>query len=227
MTCPYNPEAAMKHGTGKHHRRSIRMPGYDYSQPGAYFVTICTQGRECLFHDPVLRSVVETHWQAIPGHASHIALDAWVVMPNHLHGIIVITHRYPLVGASHSPARAPTTETVGPDGMPPFKGHHARNDSPLQQHGAPPGSLGAIVGNFKSVTGRCINRIRHTPGVRVWQRNYYEHVVRNERALQRIREYILNNPARWDVDIENPDAWQRGKAPDAARYYAAIWGEPP
>jgi len=74
----------------KHHRRSIRMRGYEYAQPGAYFVTICTHNRECMFDDPVLRRVVETHWRAIPRHGPHVALDAWVVMPNHVHGIIVI-----------------------------------------------------------------------------------------------------------------------------------------
>lgn len=87
----------MNYDPDKHHRRSIRLHGYDYTQPGAYFVTICTQNKECLFVDPVLRSVVATYWQAIPRHATNVNLDAWVVMPNHAHGIFVMT-----VGASHS-----------------------------------------------------------------------------------------------------------------------------
>jgi len=80
---PFDPRA--------HHRRSIRLPGYDYAQPGAYFVTVVVQDRLCLFDDPVLHRVAETYWQAIPRHATNVTLDAWVVMPNHLHGIVVIT----------------------------------------------------------------------------------------------------------------------------------------
>jgi putative transposase len=78
----YNPQ--------QHHRRSIRMPGYDYTEPGAYFVTICTNGRTCLFDDPVLRRVVETYWRSIPRHAAQVALDVSVVMPNHVHGILIL-----------------------------------------------------------------------------------------------------------------------------------------
>jgi len=129
----------------KHHRHSIRMPGYDYTEPGAYFVTICCQNRECLFDDPVLRSVVETHWQNIPGHVPNATLDAWVVMPNHLHGIIVIIPGADMVGASHSPAGLGTTQRhTSPQGHR-SDGGFTGSDSPLQRpqpHGAPPGSLG-------------------------------------------------------------------------------------
>jgi len=78
------------------------------------------------------------------------------------------------------------------------------NDSPPLAHGAPPGSLGAIIGSFKAASARRINQVRHTPGGAVWQRNYFEHIVRNERALQRIRGYVLRNPERWTLDVENP-----------------------
>jgi putative transposase len=210
----------MKYDPKKHHRRSIRLPGYDYTQPGAYFVTVCTQNRECLFDDPVLRSVVETYWRAIPRHAPHVALDAWVVMPNHVHGIIVITDRPATVGARHSQQTPLSTHEPGSSEIYTAMQSPSRNALPLQR-----GSLGAIVGNFKSVTARRINRIRHTPGLDVWQRNYYEHIIRNERALQRIREYIINNPLQWNLDIENPDNWQGGKKMDAGHYYASIWGE--
>jgi putative transposase len=74
----------------KHHRRSIRLWGYDYAKPGAYFVTIVTHNRKMLFDDPVFRQVVETMWQRIPRHSPHVELDEWVVMPNHVHGVIVI-----------------------------------------------------------------------------------------------------------------------------------------
>ena len=81
----------MKYDPNKHHRRSIRLKGYDYTQVGAYFVTICTDNRECLFDEIVLRRVVETYWRTLPQHFPNVVLDEWVVMPNHLHGIVVIT----------------------------------------------------------------------------------------------------------------------------------------
>ncbi len=126
------------------------------------------------FEDPVLRSVVETYWQAIPSHATHVTLDAWVVMPNHLHGIIVITERPATVGARHSQEVSSSMLDVPADEMPTFAAGPARNALPLQ-HGSVRGSLGAIVGNFRSVTTRRLNRIRDMPGMKIWQRNYYEH----------------------------------------------------
>ena len=90
------------------HRRSIRLPGYDYAQPGAYFVTICTQDGECLFDDPILRRVAETMWQHIPNHFGQVSTDASVVMPNHMHGILIIRD-VPTVGARHSSQDSPLT----------------------------------------------------------------------------------------------------------------------
>jgi putative transposase len=205
-------------------RRSIRLRGYDYTQPGAYFVTICTHKNQCPFDDPVLRGVVRTYWEAIPTHATHVTLDAWVVMPNHLHGIIVIEGDASRVGARHSQLRSSLPRPFHSMAIRPSTGCFAGNALPLRR-GVPPGSLGAIVGNFKSVSARRINGVRHMAGMRVWQRNYYEHVIRSERALQRIREYIHNNPLRWDLDVENPDNWQGGKTSDTGRYYASIWEE--
>jgi REP element-mobilizing transposase RayT len=162
----------------KHHRRSIRLREYDYRQPGAYFVTITTHGRECIFEDPVFRGVAETMWQRLPRHFPRVELDEWVVMPNHLHGIVVLV----------------------PDGE--------TTDAPLDEpppSGPASGSLGAIVGNFKSVTTRRINRMRKTPGMPLWQRNYHERVIRNEREWNAIRQYIRDNPARWHDDPDHPD----------------------
>jgi len=196
------------------HRRSIRLAGHDYHQAGAYFVTLCTYLRELLFDDPFLRQVAEAQWERIPRHCMarhfpHVQLDAWVVMPNHLHGIIVITNdpcRGEASQATGSPAKPLPVSTAG------FVDETASGDaSPLPQRhaGAPPGSLGAIVGNYKAVTARRINRLRDGPGLPVWQRNYYEHVVRDERALIAIRHYITENPARWTWDTYNPSATGR------------------
>ena len=182
----------MLSGQSGGHRRSIRLPGYDYSQSGAYFVTICTQNGECLFDDPVLRRVAETLWQQIPSHSSQVSLDASVVMPNHTHGILLLN------GGAHNPPR---------------------NASPLSTS-VPSGCLGAIVGTYKSVTTRRINQIRKTPGVTVWQRNYYEHIIRTERALGAIREYISNNPTRWYLDKCNTQA--SGPDPMAAELWRLL-----
>ena len=191
---PYDPR--------KHHRRSIRLRGWDYTWPGAYFVTICTHDGECLFEDPTLRQVVETMWQRIPRHFPHVRLDEFVVMPNHVHGIVWIVDN---VGARHSRGPSSPTSAIPSDEPAQSKKQLSGNASPLRPRGVVPGSLGAVIGNFKSVTARRINRVRKTPGAPVWQRNYYEHIIRNERELNAIRQYIRDNPARWAEDIENPN----------------------
>ncbi len=156
----------MKYDPHKHHRHSIRLKGYDYSQLGWYFVTVVTQNREMLFGE-------------IANHKM-----AYQTMPNHFHGIIHIV-RQKLSGAMHSdPNIRENNENDG------------RNASP-RPHGTIPGSLGAIMQNFLSVTTRKINRIRKTPGARLWQRNYWEHIIRNEQELNRIRHYVINNPKNW------------------------------
>jgi putative transposase len=199
----------MKYDPLKHHptgtlrsRRSIRLKGYDYSQSGAYFITVCTHNRECLFDDMVMRHVAESYWSSIPQHFSDVVLDEWIVMPNHLHSVIVITddarrgEALPKVAlnanVSYSSAIKLSDNASG------------GNASPLPPRGVPSDSLGAIIGNFKSVTTRRINTIRKTQGTPVWQRNYYEHIIRNENELDRIRAYIINNPANWENDNENP-----------------------
>ena len=176
------------------HRRSIRLPEHNYTQTGAYFVTICARGRERLFGQIVgdemrlneTGRIVQACWHEIPIHFPHVELDAFVVMPNHVHGIILIVAEP--VGATHASPLPPT---------------HA---SPLQGHPRGPkrGSIGAIVGSFKSAATKHINELRDAPGPPVWQRNYYEHVIRNETELARIRDYIQTNPIRWALDRENP-----------------------
>jgi REP element-mobilizing transposase RayT len=193
----------------KHHRQSIRLPGYDYTSPGAYFVTICLQRGECLLGQVVdgemhlneWEQVASHYWKRIPHHFHHVQLDAWVVMPNHLHGIIVISGRG---GASLASASSTGNLTTGETGL---SAPVAAGDTPpLRQPGLPPGSLGAIVGNYKSVSTRRINHLRDIPGIRFWQRNYGEHIIRDERSRNRIREYIETNPARWPEDQLHPDA---------------------
>ena len=154
-----------------HHRRSIRLPDFDYTRPGAYFVTIVCAERALLFEEPCLRDVAEEAWVWLAWQYPYVNLDAHVVMPNHLHGIIMMDDLRR--GGSRT---APTT---------------------------PRKPIGRLVGAFKTVSTKRINQLRGMPGVPVWQRNYYEHVIRDDEDLQRVRAYIVENPARWDQDPEN------------------------
>jgi putative transposase len=171
-------------------RRTLRLKDHDYSGEGAYYVTVCAAGRACLFGRVEDHSVEWTQagqvvrecWLAIPGHFPNAALDEFVVMPNHIHGILWIK----------SEGQALPRLARG-----------------LSTKGASPGparrSIGAIVGSFKSASTRKLNALGHVPRATLWQRNYYEQVIRSEASLNRIREYIVGNPARWAEDPENPD----------------------
>jgi REP element-mobilizing transposase RayT len=170
---PYNPKI--------HHRRSIRLQNYDYSRPGAYFVTICVRDRSCLFGDVVdgemrlndAGHVAHECWRAIPTHFSHVDFDAFVVMPNHVHGILVIADSAVPVGAKNFSPQHRTSKTVG-----------------------------SMVRGFKIgvTTWMRGNTTIHD----VWQRNYWEHIVRDEPELNRIQEYISTNPVRWEMDRLHP-----------------------
>jgi REP element-mobilizing transposase RayT len=190
----------MRYDPQKHHRHAMRLRAYDYTQAGAYFVTIVTDQRELLFDDPVLRRVVETLWQAIPRHFPAAALDEFVVMPNHLHGILWL-----MGDERRGEAFARESQSIGNPAMADLSNNMESwaNASPLH---VVPGSLSAIIGNFKSVTTRRINRIRHSPGGVVWQRNFYDRVIRHERELAAVRQYIRDNPANWALDKENPQS---------------------
>jgi REP element-mobilizing transposase RayT len=158
-----------------HHRRSIRLPAHDYASAGAYFITIVTKERECLFDDDALRRAVDDAWHLLAQHNPNIRLDTYVVMPNHIHGILFIDG--PRRGGSRT---APTGAPV--------------KTKPL----------GRLVGSFKVMSTKAVNILRDTPGVPLWQRNYYERIIRNTAELARIRQYIRDNPANWATDPENP-----------------------
>lgn len=173
-----------------HHRRSTRLPDYDYAQSGTYFITICTQGRTCLFGDVVdgemqlnkLGRIVHEEWLRTESIRSEVELDAFLVMPNHFHGVVVITTPAPPAGR--------TSGSVGTHGR-----------ASLQRA---PKSLGSLVAGFKSIVTKRINQLRNTAGVPVWQSNYYERIIRDEKELNAVRQYIVGNPAKWPEDKENP-----------------------
>lgn len=193
----------MKYDPDVHHRRSIRWKGFDYSAAGAYFVTVCVQGRECFFGKMVggemvmnaAGKMVQSTWETLPERFPHLALDECVVMPNHFHGILWIVGA-PLVGAPGQDIQKPI---------------HTRADA--RRAGTRPApTLGDIVGAFKSLSTNAyiegVNNHGWPPFAgRLWQRNYYERVIRDEEEMRAARQYIRENPATWDIDAENPAAW--------------------
>ena len=169
----------------RHHRRSVRLKGHDYAQPGAYFVTVCTRERECLLGEVADGEIrlnehgmaVREEWLRTAQLRETVELDAFTIMPNHMHGIIVITN-------GRGTARRAPTERFG---------------KPVAN------SIPTIMRAFKSASTKRINEMRYTPGTPVWQRNCHEHVIRNDDELKVIRQYTLSNPANWTAD-ENPRA---------------------
>ncbi|MBI2298367.1 MAG: transposase [Armatimonadetes bacterium] len=163
----------------------MRLPGYDYAAQGVYFVTICTAGRGCWLgqadHDSILLSAVGTQversWQALPEHFHDLDLDAFVVMPNHLHGLVILHgDRPPAFGEDR------LTEAFGRPRA---------------------GSLSTVIRSFKSAASRAAHALL-PPGETLWQRGFHEHIVRDDDELGRIRYYSAANPCRWAVDRENP-----------------------
>lgn len=166
-------------------------------------MTICAKDRGCIFGEIIdgqmylsdFGKIADQCWKKITDHFQHILLDASVIMPNHVHGVLVvrdIKHNVADVSATQALS---LHNTVG-----------ATHASPLHNRPGPrPRSLGSIIGSFKSAVTKGINEMRNTPGAPVWQRNYYERIIRNEKELDRIREYIIQNPAEWEEDEYHPD----------------------
>jgi putative transposase len=210
-----------------HHRRSIRLQDYDYSQVGAYFITICVQNRECLFGKITngvmtmndIGTMVQTVWDELPLRFDGLELNTFTVMPNHIHGIITLNRRGESCirpacirnpGIPHPgipPATDQSTGKMGGVHGNNMEGDHKEGDHKDRPYigGTLPGTVGRIVQAFKSISTN-----EYTVGVKnlgwppfpgkLWQRNYWEHIIRNEMELNRIKEYILNNPTQWESD---------------------------
>src|SRR6056297_2387839 len=173
---------------------STRLKGWDYSSPGAYFITICTKNREWLFGDIVENfmvlngngTIVENCWYDLPCHYDHVKLDQFVIMPNHVHGIMMIDIEN--VPASH-------VETgLKPVSTEPVLSANIDNGK-MKTHG-----LFEFVRALKTFSARRINEHRKTPGKPVWQSRFYDHIIRDDNELYRIRKYIMVNPANWEND---------------------------
>lgn len=190
----------MKYNPEKHHRRSVRLKGYDYSLSGAYFITLCAKDRECMFGQIIAGKmilneygeIVRKYLEYLPEHFSNVQLDMHVLMPNHIHGIIIINN-------------IRRGEVVSPPDMSPHLHRYVTQTqggkTPPLQHNP---TLGNMIAYFKYQTTVKINYMRNAL-CPVWQRNYYERIIRNERELTKFREYVQNNPLQWALDKENPD----------------------
>jgi REP element-mobilizing transposase RayT len=178
----------MRFNPAWHHRRGLRKRGHDYSAPGAYYVTICARDvgafpfghvRDGCMQLNAIGNIVDACWRSIPEHFPGVRLDDHIVMPNHVHGIVVIPEiqSTPFVGTRHASSlksRVPVATDA------------------LTRH-----SLRAIIGSFKSAVSKRINQFQGTPGATVWQERYHDHVIRDEASWERIRRYIRENPLRW------------------------------
>ena len=196
----------MAYNPNIHHRRSIRLKGYDYSQAGAYFITICCKDRKCRFGKIVVgASVMELNecgqiaydeWLKLSERFSNFELDVFQIMPNHMHGIIVLND---IVGATLAVVQNAVVQNV-PNGI------IALNDVGATARVAPTttnATIGDIVGAYKSlVANGCLDiyKTKNETMGKLWQRNYYEHIIRNEQSYQTISDYIINNPAKWKDD---------------------------
>jgi putative transposase len=176
-------------------RRQVRLRDYDYSKSGYYFVTICTKNREEWFGVIESRTIrlnrfgemARDFWFEIPAHFKEVKTDEFSVMPNHLHGILVIEER--MVGNAR----------VGNA----YMRSHRRNAYMHSLQGRMKMLLPRIVQQYKAVVTREINSLQKGFYFE-WQKSFYDHVIRSERSLENIREYIQNNPLKWDLDRENP-----------------------
>ena len=189
----------------KNHRRSIRLKGFDYSEPGHYFVTICSKQRKCLFGNVVhgvmklshIGNVVNTCWEAIPEHFEHVNVDTFQIMPNHLHGIINIRDHVGCV------------ESVGVEYIQPLQGKSIRSTQrKLKKHHTYqhviPKSIGSIIRTFKAAVTRKVHDCNDMIRQSIWQRNYYDHIIRDDVSLFFIQQYIELNPMLWHLDFDNP-----------------------
>ena len=195
----------MSYDSKKHHRRSMRLQGYDYAAAGAYVVTLVAHERAHVFGEVVddvmvlneMGRVAEGCWAAIPHHFAHVELDACIVMPNHVHGIVVLLNEGSRAAAEGIDGLSLGRSIAAPLPMP------ATNPSNARRINVGAGSLGAVVRSYKAAVTRQVNGLRGEAGGPLWQRNYHDRIIRDERELTLFRKYIEDNPMQWALDREN------------------------
>ncbi len=206
---PYERMLPVAFDPERHHRRTIRMPAYDYSAEAVYFVTICTKGRKLLFGNVKnggmamneLGWFVWEEWERSAEMRKEVQVGAFVVMPNHLHSIVTT-----------NPEKISTAFALDRKSF----NASTRVNAPVRLQ---PRSLGSFIGGYKAATTRHYNRLIGTADTPLWQRNYYERVVRSETAMEKIWAYIETNPLQWTTDRENPD--QEGENAIETWFYPA------
>jgi putative transposase len=199
---------------GRYDRRSIRLKGYDYTRDGAYFVTVCTQSRAHVFgtvvdgemHTNACGREVANCWSWLAEQYPYVLLDEWIVMPDHIHGIVMITDDMNTDGPRRGGSRTAQTRTASPAGF-----VNGPNVGMIHSGSIPPKRkpLGRLIAAFKTVSTRRVNDLRSTPSATLWQRNYYERVVRGDLSLRQARKYIARNPSLWNPDHEQSRKTQR------------------
>lgn len=175
----------------QNNRQSIRLKGYDYSSPGEYFITICTHNRKHIFGNVVdgemqlnrFGKIAQNEWVNTESIRDNVVLDTFIIMPNHMHAVFGIMSNVGAVGAYRD---TPVRDI-------PCNNYKSKFRSPSK-------NVGAIVRGYKSAVTTKINRLGKSTGTKIWQRNYYEHIIRNDKSLNHIRDYIINNPAKWQAD---------------------------
>jgi REP element-mobilizing transposase RayT len=201
----------------RHHRRSVRLRGCDYSRPGAYFVTINVKGGECALGDVVdgyvqctdLGRIAHDFWAQVPVRFPYVSIDQFVVIPNHVHAIIVIHEVAPADKTERSARRGrvvPPRESTPPQSNARRgRGHPAPDTDTANMPRRRRATLGHIIAFYKYETTRQINARRGNEPAPFWQRSFYDHVVRDRRGLDAIRAYIANNPLHWELDPDHPN----------------------
>lgn len=215
----------MKYDPTKHHRRSIRLKGYDYHIAGAYFVTICTKNRECVLDDPIVKAIITDVWLALPLWFPTIELDEFVIMPNHTHFVLWNYVGTPLAGVldGNTDRGAENKNRGNMDGGDTDGGEPRPYEIPQPQKINTSPALGDIVGAFKSLVFKVyldwIEVNDSSRRAKFWQANYYEHIVRNDRELNAIRRYIIDNPINWKMDRDNLGNLRKLSPPEKVEDY--------
>lgn len=189
-----------------HHRKSFRLKGYDYSLNGAYFITICVQDMKCVFGKIIdgkmvfneLGKIAEEYWKKIGELHDFVDLSAFVIMPNHVHGIIVINHDDGDVGASHRHAQdmvshSSNAYSYNSNRVSPWETPTRIRTIQLPKKGIP-----SLMNHYKGAVKKWANKNHHE--YFSWQRNYHEHIIRNEQSFEKIHDYIVHNPKSWHQD---------------------------
>jgi putative transposase len=214
----------------KYHRHSIRLKNYDYAQPGAYFITVCTYNRECIFGEIVgangirpemvlnqYGEIVREEWLKSATIRNEIELGEYIIMPNHFHAIVIIRGDKKIIKRDLNIRDHRIIELKGNLKMREGDRNLYEGDRPVAPTNTPVGlksqSISAFMAGYKSVITKRINEIRRTPGFPVWQRNFYERVIRDEDEFNEIREYIQFNPANWEADNEYITVGVTGRSP--------------